>query len=271
MSEPAAPAGAPVVDSHCHLADEAFKGDVAEVIRRARAAGATTALCIIDAGSQDERIRAKAVQELWPAVRFAVGVHPQNADAYRGDANAAAQAVEKAIDQMPRVCAIGEMGLDYHYDFAQPLVQQSVFAAQVRVAKKRKLPIVIHTREADLDTLRILRDSGQGAVRGVFHCFTGDAALAAAAVELGFYVSFSGIVSFPNSNALRQVAAAVPEDRILIETDSPYLAPAPHRGKRNEPGFVVHVAEALAAARRSSPAAVLQRTAANFEALFGKS
>jgi TatD DNase family protein len=269
MTPPAPAAGGPI-DSHCHLADEAFKGDVSEVIARARSTGSPTALVILDAGSQDERIRAKAVQELWPSVRFAIGVHPQNADAYRADANAAAQAVEKALAVMPRVCAIGEMGLDYHYDFAQPGLQQTVFAAQVRVARRLKLPIIVHTREADADTLRVIKDAGQGAVRGVFHCFTGDQALAAAAVNLGFYISFSGILAFPNSGALRQVAAAVPEDRILIETDSPYLAPPPHRGKRNEPSFVVHVAEALAGARRVSPAAVIERTTANFDALFGK-
>ena len=114
--------------------------------------------------------------------------------------------------------------------------------------------MIVHTREADQDTLRILEDSGKGEVRGVFHCFTGDAALAAAALELGFYLSFSGIVSFPKSDALRAVAATVPADRLLMETDSPYLAPVPHRGKRNEPALVVHVAEALAAARRTTPA-----------------
>jgi TatD DNase family protein len=257
------------IDSHCHLADEAFKSDITAVVARARAAGAATALCVLDAGSQDERLRARAVQELWPAVRFAAGVHPQNADAYRSDPNLAGQAVEKALAAMPEVCAIGEMGLDYHYDFAKPALQQTVFAAQVRVAKTVGLPIIVHTREADADTIRIIKEAGQGAVRGVLHCFTGDQALAAAAVNLGFYISFSGILTFPNSNALRQVAAAVPEDRLLIETDSPYLAPPPHRGKRNEPAYVIHVAEALAGARRVAPATLIERTNANFHALFG--
>jgi TatD DNase family protein len=274
MTQPVTPAGSPLaasgaLDSHCHLADEMFTVDVGEVVARARGTGAPTALCILDAGSEPELIRAHGVHEMWPAIRFAIGVHPQNADAYRADFNLAAVAVENALTRVPRVCAIGEMGLDYHYDFAPKGLQQQVFRAQVKLARKHRLPIVVHTREADQDTVRILKDAGQGEVKGVFHCFTGDVALAAAALELGFYLSFSGIVSFPNSSALRGVAAKVPEDRFLIETDSPYLAPVPHRGKRNEPGFVIHVAEALAVARRTTPDAIVQRSAANFAALFG--
>jgi TatD DNase family protein len=276
MSEPGVPAGPPTsaplrpIDSHCHLADDAFKTDIIDVVLRARSAGAPTALCILDAGEAEELRRAPVLKELWSSVRFAVGVHPMRADTYRADPQGAARAIEKALDAVPDVCALGEMGLDYHYDFAKPPLQQGVFGAQVKLARARKLPVIVHTREADLDTIRILRDIGKGEVRGVFHCFTGDAALAAAALELGFHISFSGIVSFPKSDALRLVAATVPANRILIETDSPYLSPVPHRGKRNEPALVVHVAEALAAARRTTTAAIVQQTAANFDALFGK-
>jgi TatD DNase family protein len=262
----AAPA-AGAIDSHCHLADDAFKGDVRDVVTRARAAMPTT-LCILDAASQDERVRAKGVLELWPEARVAVGVHPHNADRHRQDPAGAARVVEQALELTPRVCAIGEMGLDYHYDFAARPLQQKVFAAQIAVARARNLPIIVHTREADDDTMRILR-AAPGGLRGVLHCFTGDLALARAALDLGFYISFSGIVSFPNSAALRAVAAQVPEDRLLVETDSPYLAPVPLRGKRNEPAFVVHVAEALAVARRTTAQAIVERTAANFQALFG--
>jgi TatD DNase family protein len=274
MTQPAPPAGLPTpvagpIDSHCHLADASFTVDVGEVVARARGAGAPTTLCILDAGTDVELIGALGVHEMWPAARFSVGVHPQNADAYRADFNLAAVKVEKALARVPRVCAIGEMGLDYHYDVAAKALQQQVFRVQVQTARKHGLPVVVHSREADQDTIRILKDAGQGAVRGVFHCFTGDAALAAAALELGFYLSFSGIVSFPNSSALRGVAAQVPEDRFLIETDSPYLAPVPHRGKRNEPAFVIHVAEALATARRTTPDAIVRQSAANFAALFG--
>jgi TatD DNase family protein len=275
MSEPGAPAGPPTdalrpIDSHCHLADDAFKADLIDVVLRARTAGAPTALCILDAGEAEELRRARVLKELWSSVRFAIGVHPMRADTYRGDPQGAVRAIEKALAAVPEACALGEMGLDYHYDFAKPPLQQSVFAAQVKLARVRRLPVIVHTREADEDTIRILRDSGKGELRGVFHCFTGNAALASAALELGFHVSFSGIVSFPKSDALRAVAAAVPADRLLIETDSPYLAPVPHRGKRNEPALVVHVAEALAAARRTTPAAIVEQTSANFEALFGK-
>jgi TatD DNase family protein len=258
------------IDSHCHLCDDAFKADIIDVVLRARSAGAPTALCILDAGQAEELRRAAVLRELWSSVRFAVGVHPMHADTYRNDPQAVIPALEKALAVVPDACALGEMGLDYHYDFAKPSLQQIVFAAQVKLARKWRLPVIIHTREADEDTIRILKDSGQGEVRGVFHCFTGNAALAAAALELGFYVSFSGIVSFPKSDALRAVAATVQSDRLLIETDSPYLAPVPHRGKRNEPALVVHVAEALAAARRTTPTAIVEQTSANFAALFGK-
>ena len=276
MSEPGVPAGSPSpaplrpIDSHCHLADDAFKADIIDVVLRARSAGSPTALCILDAGEAEELRRAPGLKELWSSVRFSVGVHPMRADTYRADPQAAGRAIEKALASVPGVCALGEMGLDYHYDYAKPPLQQAVFAAQVRLARTRRLPVIVHTREADEDTIRILKDSGKGEVRGVFHCFTGNAALAAAALDLGFYLSFSGIVSFPKSDALRAVAASVPADRLLIETDSPYLAPVPHRGKRNEPALVIHVAEALAAARRTTPAHVVEQTTANFDALFGK-
>ena len=281
MSQPGAPAGSPApdppkagplrpIDSHCHLADEAFKADIVDVVLRARTAGSPTALCILDAGEVEELRRASGLRELWPSVRFAVGVHPMRADSYRADPQGAARAVERALESLPDARALGEMGLDYHYDHATPALQQGVFSAQVKLARARQLPVIVHTREADQDTIRILKDAGKGEVRGVFHCFTGNAALAAAALQLGFYLSFSGIVSFPKSDALRAVAATVPADRLLIETDSPYLAPVPHRGKRNEPALVVHVAEALAAARRTTPAAIVEQTAANFAALFDK-
>jgi TatD DNase family protein len=276
MSEPGAPAGPSPsatlrpIDSHCHLCDDAFKGDVIDVVLRARSAGSPTALCILDAGEAEELRRAPGLKELWSSVRFSVGVHPMRADTYRADPQRVVPAIEKALAAIPDACALGEMGLDYHYDFAKPPLQQAVFAAQVKLARTRRLPVIVHTRDADQDTIRILKDSGKGEVRGVFHCFTGDAALAAAALELGFYLSFSGIVSFPKSDALRAVAATVPADRLLIETDSPYLAPVPHRGKRNEPALVVHVAEALAAARRTTAAAIVDQTTANFSALFAK-
>jgi TatD DNase family protein len=149
-------------------------------------------------------------------------------------------------------------------------VQRRVLAAQVRLARARRLPLVIHTREADADTVAILRGEGASEVGGVFHCFTGDARLAEAALGLGFHLSFSGIVTFPRAEALRDVAAATPRERVLIETDSPYLAPVPHRGKRNEPAWVARVADTLAGLWGLPPAEVAALTSANFEALFGE-
>ena len=159
-------------------------------------------------------------------------------------------------------CGIGEIGLDYHYDFAPRDVQREVFAAQLALARELDQPVIVHTREATDDTFAILREAG--GVRGVFHCFTGDAAMAARALDIGFHVSFAGIVTFPKADSLREAARAVPTDRLLIETDSPYLAPVPYRGKRNEPAFVVRVAEILASVRQVSPEDLRQSTAANF-------
>jgi TatD DNase family protein len=163
-------------------------------------------------------------------------------------------------------CAIGEIGLDYHYDLAPRDVQQAVFAAQVALARELRLPVIIHTREATDDTFAILKEAGE--TEGVFHCFTGDTAMARRAVDIGFYVSFAGIVTFPKAGDLRDAAKVVPADRLLIETDSPYLAPVPHRGKRNEPAFVGRVLDALAEARGEAPGDLEARVTRNFVRLF---
>lgn len=257
-----------MIDSHCHLADEAFVADASEVIRRAQDVGLRGALCILDASSEQEQGRARHVTTLWPALRMAVGVHPHHAARCADRPVRAAELVREGIGRQPTARAVGEIGLDYHYDFAPREVQQAVFRVQIQLARELDLPIVIHTRDADADTTRILREESAGVVRGVFHCFTADARLAAAALDLGFHVSFSGIVTFPGAGALREVAKHVPADRYLVETDSPYLAPPPHRGKRNEPALVTRVVEVLATVRATSPAAVAAETTANFEALF---
>jgi TatD DNase family protein len=256
------------VDSHCHLADAAFAEDLDAVVARARAAGLKHALCILAAGDEGEAAQAERLVGLWPDVRFAFGAHPHNARAFAGRAGDLPAVLDAACAANVRVRAIGEIGLDYHYDFSPREVQHEVFAAQVAHARERDLPVVIHTREATDDTFAILREAGGGDVRGVFHCFTGDAAMARAALDLGFHVSFAGIVTFPKAGDLRAIAGWVPEDRFLIETDAPYLAPVPHRGKRNEPAHVVRVAEALAAARGVTAAALAAQALANFSALF---
>jgi TatD DNase family protein len=257
-----------VIDSHCHLADEKFRDDLAQVIDRAKAAGVVGALLILEGGNADESARAQRVEELWPAVRIAVGVHPHIAHAYAGDPARAAAVVEAALDRTPSVRAVGEIGLDYHYDFSPRDVQQDVFRAQLGLARERRLPVVIHTREAEDDTLALIRDEGGGALRGVLHCFTGTPALARGALDLGFYISFAGIVTFPRARELRETARSVPLERLLTETDSPFLAPVPHRGSRNEPAHVAAVVAALAADRGIDPAVLAARTTDNYRALF---
>ena len=236
-----------MIDSHCHLADDAFADDLDGVIDRARPAGLQSALCILSAGDEAESRAAARVRALWPAVRFSVGIHPHKAGDFAGRLDDARAGVRRGISSEGAV-AIGEIGLDYHYDFSPREVQQDVFRAQVSMALELAMPVIIHTREATEDTLGILRDAGP-TLRGVFHCFTGDSAMARAALDIGFYVSLAGIVTFPRADALREVATLVPDDRLLIETDAPYLAPVPHRGKRNEPAFVARVAETVAALR----------------------
>jgi TatD DNase family protein len=257
-----------VIDSHCHLAGDEFATDLPAVVARAREAGVRGALCILAAGDQAEAARAVRVREAWPEVRFATGIHPHQAGEWAGRIEEAVTTVRDALAAYGGV-AIGEIGLDYHYDFSPREGQQEVFAAQVRLARELAVPVIIHTREATEDTFRVLRDQGGGEVRGVFHCFTGDAAMAAEAVALGFHVSFAGIVTFPRAASLREAAAAVPAERLLAETDAPYLAPVPWRGKRNEPAYVARVHETLAEVRGEPLAAVEARIEDNFRALFG--
>jgi TatD DNase family protein len=255
-----------MIDSHCHLAGDEFADDLDLVIARAQDAGVQGALCILDAGNRVELDRVAGLRARWADLRFSVGVHP-----HRAAACGTADEVERLVRQVVAdsgACAIGEVGLDYHYDFAPRDVQQAIFGRQVELACALDLPLVIHTREADADTLAVLRAAGGGRARGVLHCFTGDAALATEALAIGFHVSFSGIVTFPRADALREVAAALPHDRVLIETDSPYLAPVPFRGRRNEPAWVGRVAETLAQVWGMSVAEVERQTTATFDTLF---
>src|SRR5260370_19780238 len=231
-----------MIDSHCHLADEAFAADLDEAIARAQAGGVREALCILSAGDEAEAARARGVRSRWNAVRFAAGVHPHGAAPFAGRADASAELTRTHATAFA-ACGIGEIGLDYHYDFAPRDVQQTVFAAQLALAREQQLPVIIHTREATDDTFAVLKDAG--GIRGVFHCFTGDLAMARRALDIGFYVSYAGIVTFPKASDLRDTVKIVPADRLLIETDSPYLAPVPHRGKRNEPACVGRVLDAL--------------------------
>jgi TatD DNase family protein len=257
-----------MTDSHCHIAGEEFIADLPAVVERARAAGVSRALVILAAEDNAEIARVKTVLAAWPECRFAVGVHPHHAKVFESNPQAAADTVAERLDALPEARAIGEIGLDYHYDFSPRDVQHAVFRAQIRLALSRDLPIVIHTREAEEDTLRILQEEGQGRLRGVFHCFTGDTEAANRALATGFLLSIPGVATFPKAETLRQAAAAAPADRLLVETDSPYLAPIPFRGKRNEPAYVARVVELLAAARGVSAETIGAETDRNFDGLF---
>lgn len=256
-----------MIDTHCHLADAVFEGDLDAVIDRARAAGLTSAICILAAGDQAEFKRADRLRSLWPEAAFAVGVHPHQAHLCAGQPGRAESWLGEGASY-GRVCAIGEIGLDYHYDFSPRDVQQAVFAEQLAVARARRLPVVIHTREADEDTFAMLATEGAG-ISGVFHCFTGGIERARRALDLGLHLSLAGIVTFPKATDLHEVAAFVPADKLLIETDSPFLAPVPFRGKRNEPAWVAGVADRVAALRGVRREVVVEQTTANALQLFG--
>lgn len=258
-----------MIDSHCHLADEAFQADLDAVAARAREAGVRGALCILSADDPAELARASAVRTAWPAVSFATAIHPHRAGAFAGRAGDAARLLESAMRDVA-AAAVGEIGLDYHYDLAPRDAQHEVFAAQVSTAVAHGLPVVIHTRLATDDTLAILQQAGSGRVRGVMHCFTGTADEARRALDIGFYISLSGIVTFPKAGALREVARLVPGDRLLVETDAPYLAPVPHRGQRNEPAWVRATLETVAAIRATTPEALAAQVTRNFDAFLGR-
>ncbi|MEO6224194.1 MAG: TatD family hydrolase [Vicinamibacterales bacterium] len=258
-----------LIDSHCHLADEAFLADLTDVASRAHAAGVTGAVCILSSDTPQEHARVDAVRGAWPGVLFATAIHPHRAGAYGGRVEEAVQAVREVAARVS-ASLLGEMGLDYHYDFAPRDVQREVFAAQVKLAVELDLPVAIHTREAGSDTIEILQASGAGRVRGVMHCFTGTASDARQALDLGFYLSIPGIVTFPKAGPLRDVIKEVPLDKILVESDSPYLAPVPHRGKRNEPAFVSETVKQIAAIHGLTMDVVAEQIRANFSQLIGR-
>jgi TatD DNase family protein len=238
------------------------------VIARAQAAGLAQALCILAAENEVEAERATHLTRAWPALRYGIGVHPHQAGRFSGREAEVVPLVRGAIAANPGARALGEIGLDYHYDFAPKDVQQHVFRHQIRLAREIGVPIIIHTREAEDDTIRILREEGDGSVQGVMHCFTGTRRLAEEALALGMHISFAGIVTFPKGANVREIVPIVPANRLLCETDSPYLAPTPHRGKRNEPAWVLRVAEELASLRGVAAGDLGEQLATNFNALF---
>jgi TatD DNase family protein len=250
------------VDSHCHLDFPELRDDLEGVIRAMRANAVTHALCI--AVEMNAWPAVHAIADAHPNLYATVGVHPDYPDTAEPTLEVL---VEKA--RMPKVVAIGETGLDYYRQQGDLEWQRSRFRTHIRAAREANVPLVIHTRSAADDTLAIMREERAGEAGGVMHCFTETWAVAEAAIDLGFHISFSGIVTFKNALTLKDVARRVPLERMLIETDSPYLAPVPHRGKRNEPAFVRHVAEEIARLRDLPLEAVAEATSNNFFALFG--
>ena len=247
-----------LIDSHCHLDDSRFADDLEAVIERAAAAGVTNILTIGTGDGPPEVDRAVRIAERFEPVYASIGVHPHDA------AKVTAQTYTdlKALASHAKVIAFGEIGLDYHYDFSPREVQREVFVEQLKLAAAVNLPITIHTREAWEDTIAILRENWRG--EGIMHCFTGTPEQAKEALDLGFHLAYGGVITFKTAEQVRQSAAITPDDRILIETDAPYLAPIPFRGKRNEPSMMVETLRKLAEVRSSTPEEVAELMTRNF-------
>jgi TatD DNase family protein len=253
------------IDSHCHLNYKGLIEDQRGVIDRARAAGVSGMLNISTREGEWEAVVATA--ETAPDIWASIGIHPHEADKHP-DVDTA-KLIAKAAH--PKVIAIGETGLDYYYDHSDRAQQRTSFRAHIGAARETGLPLIVHTRDAEDDTLSILREEmGKGAYTGVIHCFTASRTFGQAALDLGLYISISGIVTFKNAKDLQETAAIIPEDRLLIETDSPFLAPVPHRGRPCEPAFVADTAKFLADLRNVQPETLAGQTSANFHALFRK-
>ena len=254
-----------LIDSHCHLDFPDFADELDAVVQRARDAGVERMVTI---GTRLDKAAAMiAIAERFPDVFFTVGVHPHEA----AGATDADFAEMRDLARHPKCVGVGEAGLDYHYNFAPPEVAKRVFREQIGIARDLALPLVIHTREAEDDTAAILEEEmARGAFQPLMHCFTSSRALAETALRLGAYISFSGVVTFKKSEELRALARDAPLDRVLVETDAPYLAPMPWRGKRNEPAYVVQTARVVAEAKGLAPEALADATRANTLRIFSK-
>ena len=254
-----------LVDSHCHLDFPDFSGDLDAIVARAAQAGIGR---IVTISTRVRRLSELiAIAERFPNVYCSVGTHPHHAD--EEDGIASEELIE--LTGHPKVVALGEAGLDYFYDNGSPQAQARGFRAHIAAARATGLPLVVHTRDADEDCGRILQEeTAKGPFRAVLHCYTGGRELAMTAIELGLSISFTGILTFKKSEALRALAAELPADRIMVETDAPYLAPGKFRGKRNEPAYVVEVAKVLAEARGVSLEEISRQTTENFFRLFSK-
>lgn len=254
-----------LVDSHCHLDFPDFATELDGVVDRARAAGVGRIVTISTRVKQHAAV--SAIAERYPNVYCSVGTHPHHAH----------EELDITVEQLvaltraAKIVAIGEAGLDYHYSYSSRAAQEQGFRSHIAAARETGLPLVIHSRDADLDMAKILEEeTGKGTFPAVLHCFTGGRELAQRAIALGLYISFTGILTFKKSDDLRLIAADLPHDRILVETDAPYLAPGPYRGKRNEPAYVVETAKTLAGVRGISTEEIARQTTENFYRLFAK-
>ena len=255
------------IDSHAHLDSSDFDTDRPAVIERARAAGVARVLAIGSGTGPGTLDCAIKLAEAFEGLDASIGIHPHEAAlATEADFHLLAELAKHAA-----VVAWGEIGLDFHYDHSPRDVQRSVFARQLRMASELRLPVIIHTREAEEETLKVLQENwGQPEVGGILHCYSGSLEFAQAGLEMGFWVSFSGMLTFPNAQNVRDVAQKVPMERLLIETDAPFLAPVPHRGRRNEPSFVVETAKVMAQLKGTSIEVVGRQTSENYRRLFNQ-
>jgi TatD DNase family protein len=254
-----------LIDSHAHIQGKEYAGEAAAVIERARSAGVEKIIAVGGAGDMSSNTEAVALAEAYPNVFATVGMHPHDAK----DVGADDLAILKKLAARPKVVAVGETGLDYYYNHSAHDVQRRVFAQFIHMALETDLPLVVHERDGAREAAELLSNEGAGRLRGVIHCFTGTYEAARAYLDLGFYLSFTGIITFKNAEPLRDVVRKVPLDRMLVETDSPYLTPVPHRGRRNEPAYVRFVAETIASLKGIPVEEIARITSANVEALFG--
>jgi TatD DNase family protein len=253
-----------LIDTHCHLSDESFDTDRADVIARAREAGVCKIVAVGGGGPIEESEKSAEIAALHDFIRATAGIHPHDSSSYD-------DATEARIERLlarPEVVAVGETGLDYYYENSPRPEQRDSLARHVALARKHDLPIVLHCRSAERDLREVLDSTAPGSLRGVVHCFTGSYEDACWYLDKGLLVSFTGIITFKKAQDLREVARRLPLDRLMVETDSPYLAPVPKRGRRNEPAYVVHVAEMLATLHSVDVDDVVAATGANAEALF---
>lgn len=253
-----------LIDSHAHIQGKEYTGEVDAVIGRAREAGVEQIIVVGGAGDMSSNTAAVALAESWPNLYATVGMHPHDAK----DVGEEELQQLKELAAHPKVIAVGETGLDYYYNHSPREVQRRVFAQFIRLASETDLPLVVHERDAAREVAELLRGEGEGKIRGVIHCFTGDYAAACAYLDLGFYLSLTGIITFKNAEPLREVVRKMPLDRIFVETDSPYLTPVPHRGRRNEPAYVRFVAATIASVKGLNIEELARVTTNNVRALF---